>query len=154
MRLFGYCPFAIGLIVVIAAPAVAAELKAEGNEPGLSVLIQDLKRDEANSVTLRFQLVNDSDKSISFHGKFEDHEAKGRDGDEVGGIHLIDNANKKKYLVVRDTNGKCACAKLGSLAKGAKANLWAKFAAPPENVEKITVVVPEFQHVDSVSIAR
>jgi len=41
-----YCPFAIGLIVVIAAPAVAAELKAEGNEPGLSVLIQDLKRDE------------------------------------------------------------------------------------------------------------
>ena len=90
MRLFGYCPFAIGLIVVIAAPAFAAELKAEGNEPGLSVLIQDLKRDEANSVRLRFQLVD----------------------------------------------------------------LWAKFAAPPENVEKITVVVPEFQPVDSGPIAR
>jgi hypothetical protein len=100
---------AVGLIGIAAAPGVAAELKAEGNEPGLSVLIQDLKRDEANSVTLRFQLVNDADKTISLHGKFEDHEAKGRDSDEVGGVHLIDNANKKKYLVVRDSNGKCAC---------------------------------------------
>jgi hypothetical protein len=145
---------AVGLIGIAAAPGVAAELKAEGNEPGLSVLIQDLKRDEANSVTLRFQLVNDADKTISLHGKFEDHEAKGRDSDEVGGVHLIDNANKKKYLVVRDSNGKCACAKIGNLAKGAKASLWAKFAAPPENIEKVTVVVPDFQPVDGVPITR
>ena len=152
MRLFGYCPFAIGLILVIAAPAVAAELKAEGNEPGLNVVIQDLKRDESNSVTLRFQLVNESGKA--FHPGCKWREASNRACEEVGGVHLIDNANKKKYLVVRDSTGKCACAKLGSLAKGAKANLWAKFAAPPENVEKITVVVPEFQPVDSVPIAR
>jgi hypothetical protein len=38
--------------------------------------------------------------------------------------------------------------------KGAKVNLWAKFAAPPANVEKVTVVVPDFQPIDGVPITR
>ncbi|MGE5270402.1 MAG: hypothetical protein ACM3JG_12110, partial [Thiohalocapsa sp.] len=74
--------------------------------------------------------------------------------DEISGVHLIDNLNKKKYLTVRDTNGKCACSSIKGIDKGAKASLWAKFAAPPENVDKITVVVPDFQPIDNVPITR
>ena len=69
---------AIGGLVLLAGSGIAAELKAEGTEPGISILIQDLKRDESNSVTLRFQMINDSDKTLHLHGKFEDHAAKGR----------------------------------------------------------------------------
>jgi hypothetical protein len=144
---------AIGLLGVAAAPVLGAELKAEGTIPGLSVVVQELKRDEANSVTLRFQLVNDSDKSVGLGGKFKDPSAKGG-GNDVGGVHLIDNVNKKKYLVVRDTAGKCACGEVRSIDKGGRVSLWAKFAAPPQDVEQVTVVVPEFQPVDGVPISR
>jgi hypothetical protein len=145
---------ATGLFGIAAAPSVAEELKAEGTFPGLSVVVQELKRDEANSVTLRFQLVNDSDKSVGLGGKFKDPSAKSAGGNDVGGVHLIDNVNKKKYLVVRDSTGKCACAEVRCIDKGGRVSLWAKFAAPPENVEKVTVVVPEFQPVDGVPISR
>jgi hypothetical protein len=155
MRLFGKALFALTAIVwvgIIAAPAIAAELKAEGADPGISVVIQDLKRDESNSVTLRFQLVNDSGKSFNPGCKWR--EASGRPCEEIGGVHLIDNANKKKYLVVRDSAGKCACSVVREVKAGARSNLWAKFAAPPANVEKVTVVVPDFQPIDGVPIAQ
>ncbi len=95
---------AIGGLVILAGSGIAAELKAEGTDPGISIVIQDLKRDESNSVTLRFQLVNDSGKSFNPGCKWR--EASGRACEEIGGVHLIDNANKKKYLVVRDSTGK------------------------------------------------
>ncbi len=132
--------------------AAAQELKAEGSVPGVSIVIQDLKRDESNSVTLRFQLINNSDKPYSPGCTLR--EASNRPCEEIGGVHLIDNTNKKKYLVVRDADGKCVCSTIRRLDKGARMNLWAKFAAPPANVEKITVVVPEFQPIDNVPISR
>src|SRR5947207_7526404 len=63
MRLLGKALIALAMAggaLIIGAPAQSAELKAEGSIPGLSVVVQDLKRDEANSVTLRFQLINAS----------------------------------------------------------------------------------------------
>ena len=155
MRLFGKVLFvvtAIGLTGLFAAPASAAELKAEGTEPGVSIVIQDLKRDESNSVTLRFQLVNESGKF--FHPGCKWREASNRACEEIGGVHLIDNANKKKYLVVRDSTGKCVCSVVQQVKAGARSNLWAKFAAPPANVEKVTVVVPDFQPIDGVPITQ
>jgi hypothetical protein len=141
---------AIGGLVILAGSGIAAELKAEGTEPGISILIQDLKRDESNSVTLRFQVINDSGKS--FHPGCKWREASNRACDEIGAVHLIDNANKKKYLVVRDAAGKCTCSLMREVKAGARTNLWAKFAAPPANVEKVTVVVPDFQPIDGVPI--
>jgi hypothetical protein len=141
-----------GLIGMAALPALGAELKAEGTEPGVSVVVQDLKRDEGNSVTLRFQLINQSDKSFSPGCSWR--EASNRVCDEIGGVHLIDNANKKKYLVVRDNTGKCACSTIAQVKAGSRANLWAKFAAPPDSIEKITVVFPEFQPIDGVPISK
>jgi hypothetical protein len=141
---------AIGGLVIPAGSGIAAELKAEGTEPGISILIQDLKRDESNSVTLRFQVINDSGKS--FHPGCKWREASNRACDEIGAVHLIDNANKKKYLVVRDGAGKCTCSLMREVKAGARTNLWAKFAAPPANVEKVTVVVPDFQPIDGVPI--
>ena len=156
MRLFGKTLFALGAIVLVGAataPGIAAELKAEGTEPGITIVIQDLKRDESNSVTLRFQLINESGKTFNPGCNWREAGHKG-DCDEIGGVHLIDNANKKKYLVVRDSTGKCTCSVIREVKSGARANLWAKFAAPPANVEKISVVVPDFQPIDGVPITQ
>jgi hypothetical protein len=70
----------------------------------------------------------------------------------VGAVHLIDAANKKKYLVVRDTQKKCVCSQVRSLKKGDSSNAWAKFPAPPETVQKLTVVVPGFEPIEGVPV--
>jgi hypothetical protein len=127
MRLFGKALFvliAFAGLGILAAPGLAAELKAEVTEPGISIVVTDLKRDESNSVTLRFQLVNESGKA--FHPGCKWREASNRPCEEVGGVHLIDNANKKKYLVVRDSAGKCACSTVQQVKAGARSNMWAK----------------------------
>ena len=75
---------AIGGLLILTGSGNAAELKAEGTEPGISILIQDLKRDESNSVTLRFQVINDSGKS--FHPGCKWREASNRACDEIGAV--------------------------------------------------------------------
>jgi hypothetical protein len=67
-------------------------------------------------------------------------------------VHLIDAGNKKKYLVVKDSSGKCVCSEMKAVPKAGRLNAWAKFPAPPDNVQKITVVVPSFEPVESVPI--
>jgi hypothetical protein len=70
----------------------------------------------------------------------------------VSGIYLLDQANKKKYLVVRDTDGNCVCATMAAVEKGKTENLWATYPAPPADTQKVTVVVPTFEPIDGVPI--
>jgi hypothetical protein len=127
------------------ASVPAQELVGEGEKAGTKIVVRGLKRDEGNTVTLRFQVVNEGNKSEPLYHLI---------GNSLDGhAHLIDAANKKKYLVVKDSAGKCECAPIrGNLEKGSPINLWAKFPAPPESVQKITVVVDGFEPVDSVPL--
>jgi hypothetical protein len=57
--------------------------------------------------------------------------------------------------VVRDAEGKCLSSRgLGKIEPGSRMNLWAKFPAPPDSVEKITVVIPHFIPMDDVPISK
>jgi hypothetical protein len=143
---------ALSVFAVSGQRAQAQELSADGDAPGTKIVVQDLKRDEGGTVTLRFQMINETDK------KFGDRCGFREDGGEgcgpISGVHLLDAANKKKYLVVRDASRKCACAEFRVLEPGGRINLWAKFAAPPVGVQKVTVIVPQFQPVESVPISN
>jgi hypothetical protein len=135
---------ALGL-ATMPATVSAQELVGEGERAGTKILIRGLKRDEGNTVTLRFQVVNDGNNSQPMYQLI---------GNSLDGhAHLIDAANKKKYLVVKDSAGKCECAPIrGNVDKGSPVNLWVKFPAPPESVQKITVVVDGFEPVESVPL--
>ena len=64
-------------------------------------------------------------------------------------VHLLDAANKKKYLAIEDDAGKCVCSELkDDVVKGSRFNLWVKFPAPPAEVNKVSVVVPSFEPVE------
>ena len=120
-----------------AAPAPSSLASAEGEQPGLRIEIQELKRSDGGTVTLKFAFVNS--------GGATQWTPIG-----VGEITLIDAVGKKKYFVAEDSAGACLCSheNFVGLGPGARANLWAKFPAPPEDVQKISVVVP------SLSAAR
>ena len=68
------------------------------------------------------------------------------------GAYLLDAANKKKYLVVRDTAGACVCSGVDDLEDGKKMNIWATYPAPPAETTAMTVVVPLFEPIEGVPI--
>jgi hypothetical protein len=134
--------------------ATKALATSEGEKPGTRVEIQELKRVSGGTVMLRFTMINDADQQLNFGYDFGDAHSRDRFAN-VGGVHLIDAVGKKKYLVVRDSQDQCDCSRnLKDLAPKSRVNLWARFPAPPDNVEKVTVIVPHFSPMDDVSLSR
>lgn len=137
------------------APSAAAIATADGEKSGVRVEITELKRSSDNTVTLKFAMVNDSDKAVGFGYDYGDKDNSIKDFSSVGGVTLVDSAGKKKYFVVRDTENNCLCSHgLKDLAPASRANLWAKFPAPPDEVQKISIVIPHFGPIDDVPISR
>jgi hypothetical protein len=135
----------LGSAAVSTPRASAQELVGEGQRGGTKIVIRGLTRDDGGTVTLRFRLVNDGDTPQPIYQLI---------GNSLDGhAHLIDAANKKKYLVVKDTSGNCECSRFeGDVTKGSPVNLWVKFPAPPASVQKITVVVDGFEPIESVPL--
>ena len=135
---------------VSAGPALAT---SDGDKPGIRVEVVELKRTSGNTVNLKFAMINDSANDLSFG--YDYGEGSTTDIGTVAGAHLIDAGGQKKYFVVRDTDGACLCSRgLHSIRPESRANLWAKCPAPPDDVQKITVVIPHFTPMDDVPISR
>jgi hypothetical protein len=130
-------------------PGPAAALAtADGEQPDQRVEVTELKRTSGGTVNLKFVMINDSNKDISFWQGFGD-------GNTISGVTLVDEKNKKKYFVVQDSENKCLCSSgLDRVKPMSRINLWAKFPAPPEDVEKISVSIPHFEPMDDVPISR
>jgi hypothetical protein len=117
--------------------------------------VTELKRTSGTTLSLRFAIVNDSDKAVG-HG---DVGGVGLGGlmdapYTIGGVHLIDAVGKKKYFVAKDSAGACVCSSFDFVKPKTRANHWARFSAPPDDVERISVVIPPFAPMDDVVIAR
>ncbi len=135
------------------APAKATLATSDGETPGARVEVQELKRVSGGTVMLRFTMINDGDKTLNVGYDFGAGSTS--DHGTVGGVHLIEPVGKKKYLVVRDSENKCDCSRgVKDVAAKSRANLWARFPAPPDNVEKIGVVIPHFSPLDDVPLSR
>jgi hypothetical protein len=130
-------------------PSSNALPPTQGELPGLTLTIQELKR-SSNALTLKFVL--QSKNGMAFGYEFGEGD---KEFGNIAGIHLIDAANKKKYFVVRDADGTCVCShNIANIAAGSQSVLWAKFPAPPDDVQKITVEVPHFPPFEDVPITR
>ena len=136
-------------------PSTAAIATADGERAGTRVEITELKRSSDNTVTLKFAMVNDSDKGIGFGYDFGDPANQGKDYDSIGGVTLVDSVGKKKYFVVRDSDNNCLCSHgIKDIASKSRANLWAKFPASPDDLQKISIVIPHFGPMDDVIISH
>lgn len=135
-----------------AAPAAAGPIAtAEGEQSGVRAEVTELDRTSGGTVNLKFTMINDSDDTLSFGYDFGEKNEYG----DISGIHLIDQAGKKKYFVARDAEGACVCSRgLKDMQKGERRNLWAKFPAPPAEVKTISVVIPKFSPLDDVPISE
>src|SRR5256885_9121288 len=138
-----------------AAPAVKSIATADGETPDTRAEIIELKRTSGDQLMLRFMIVNESSKPFHFSERLADPALSGKDHSTIGGVHLLDTTNKKKHFVLRDSEGNCVCSrKLGDIAAQSRMTVWARFPAPPEGTQKISIVIPRFVPVDDVPITR
>jgi len=136
-----------------AAPAPGGIATADGETPGVTATIKELKRASGGMLSLKLVMTNGSAKPLGMGYSFADPDNENRDYGSIGGVHLIDPAGKKKYFVARDSEQKCVCSqKITDVAPGSSVNVWAKFPAPPAEVQKVSVIIPHFSPMDDVPI--
>lgn len=142
---FGISGAALALsLATSAALAQGAIATADGEQPGVRIDITELKRTSGDTVTMKFTLVNDSGSAVSPYDLFTNSQVKY--------VYLIDAAGKKKYLPIMDAEGDCVCSHdLGHNFPGDQnsMNLWARFPAPPAEVDEVSVVFPHFIPTDA-----
>lgn len=131
----------------------------EGQIDGEPVLLEvtELRRSGGTTaLTLRLSVgepsAGEDEASAQIAQTFDDGlgEATGGQGQDsftLDGVSLVDNQNRQRYLVARDSQGVCVCD--GNLSgkfvePGAPSVLSATFGAPPADVEALDVVIPSF----------
>lgn len=137
------------------APAAGGIASADGDKPGQKITITELKRSGGGTLSFKAVISNTSGEELGFGGGFEEPNHPATDFNTIGGVSIVDPVGKKKYFVARDSDGHPLCSSdLRAIKQGGSANVWAKFAAPPDDVQKVTVIFPHFQPLDDVPISK
>ncbi len=150
--LAGLNVLALAGIVLMRPGAATADVTAESSTPGYRAEAVDLKRDGAGGVTLTLKISNEGDQKadLACQRRADGAETCG----QITGVYLVDVVNKKRYLVMRDSDGKCICTDtLGRVDPKGAVNVWAKFAAPPDDIKTMSVIVPLFLPLDGVPLS-
>ncbi|MFI2616008.1 hypothetical protein [Streptomyces sp. NPDC018584] len=119
------------------APAdkVLAEVKGEEN---ITLTVTSAVRDAGGFVTVSGRVTNNGGKFWAAANWRGEERELNKNGSSVAGANLIDNGGKKKYLVLRDTEGRCLCTKFtGGVKPSQTADWYAQFPAPPEGTTKV-----------------
>ncbi|WP_371527505.1 hypothetical protein OG302_16555 [Streptomyces sp. NBC_01283] len=122
-----------------ASDKALAEVKGEEN---ITLTVSSAVRDEGGFVTVSGKVTNSGGKFWAAANWRGEERELNKNGSSVAGASLIDNAGKKKYLVLRDTEGRCLCTKFtGGVKPGQTADWYAQFPAPPEGSDKVAFQV-------------
>ena len=112
---------------------------------GVEVALTQVQRASGDTLTVRWSYRNRAQEAKPVTG-------------EIGETYLVDPVNRKKYLIVRDANdlpvgGQDGDPNRGGLPAGQTLTAWAKFAAPAEEVEHISVYIPNVSPFEDIPIS-
>jgi len=117
----------------------------------VTVELKPVKRASGDTITLKFKYTNNGSEKvdISRGGQY------GHDN-VIEQVYYVDTKNNKKYLIVKDSEGEPLGTKLYYfvLPAGKSKSAWAKFPAPPDDVETIAVYLPGAPPIEDVKIAQ
>lgn len=112
-----------------------AEVKGES---GVTLTISSAERDEGGFVTIEGSVTNGTGSAWSVGNWRGDERELSKNGGSMAGASLVDQTGKKKYLVLRDTEGRCLCTRFeGGLREGETTQWFAQFPAPPTETAKV-----------------
>ncbi|GAA3031020.1 hypothetical protein [Streptomyces glomeratus] len=120
------------------APQSDAALAEVKGENGLALTVTSAKRDSGGFVTVEGTVTNNTGTLWVAADWRGDERELARNGGSIAGASLIDQKGKKKYLILRDTSGRCLCTQFtGGVREGATAQWFAQFPAPPEGTDTV-----------------
>ncbi|KOU75706.1 hypothetical protein ADK57_06395 [Streptomyces sp. MMG1533] len=124
-----------------------AELKGPN---GLLLEITSADRDSGGFVTVGGNLKNDGDKSLTIPAPLSGNETEIlRNGRSFGGATLVDSKGKKRYYVLRDTDGRpLTTTGVSTIKSGETIPVFMQFPAPPANASEVSFQLPMFAPAD------
>lgn len=102
-----------------------------------------------NIITIKIKIRNKSNESEKLDFYFKD-------------FYIIDEANQKKYYILKDSEGMCIGGPFSSNSSGGRfefwikakkiKNIWAKFPSPTDNPESISICTPNFLPFENIKL--
>lgn len=113
---------------------------------GLLLAITSAERDSGGFVTVSGDLKNDGSKTVNVPAQLSGNETEIiRNGRSLGGATLVDSKGKKRYYVLRDTDGRpLTTTNFPALKAGESLPVFLQFPAPPTDTSEVTFQLPMF----------
>ncbi|MFI8518510.1 hypothetical protein ACIGEZ_11900 [Streptomyces sp. NPDC085481] len=115
-------------------------------QEGLELSVVSAKRDRGGFITVSGKLTNTADAMRIIPAQLGGNETEIiKHGNSLGGATLVDSVGKKRYYVLRDTDGRpLTTTDLSSLAPGAWTSVFMQFPAPPPTTTEVSLQLPTF----------
>ncbi|WP_405960444.1 hypothetical protein OG235_20425 [Streptomyces sp. NBC_00024] len=111
---------------------------AESKDGDIGLTITSAVRDSGGFVTVSGTVTNSGSRlwtAADWRG--DENELRGN-ASSVAGASLVDQNGKKKYLILRDTEGRCLCTRFtGGVKTGETVDWFAQFPAPPQDTTSV-----------------
>ncbi len=113
---------------------------------GLTLKIMSAQRDSGGFVTVNGQLKNDGSKDAVLSSQLTGNETEiMKNGQSFGGATLVDSKARKRYYVLRDTDGRpLTTIGVQSVRAGDTVPVFMQFPAPPANTTEVDFQLPTF----------
>ncbi|MFK0218847.1 hypothetical protein ACIQWN_11760 [Streptomyces vinaceus] len=125
-------------------PTPTEVLATVNGESGMTLTINSAVRDAGGFLTVSGQLKNTGSQAFASTAAWRGNELNSS-GASVAGVTLVDKAGKKRYYVLRDTDGRCLCTTgLTVIDAGQSVPFFAQFPVPPNNTTQVDFNLPTF----------
>jgi len=120
-----------------------AELRGQD---GLLLKLTAAERDAGGFLTVNGELKNEGAKRITVPAVLRGNETEIiKHGRTLGGATLVDSKGKKRYYVLRDTDGRpLTTTDLGIIKPGETVPVFMQFPAPPTSTTEVSFQLPTF----------
>ncbi|WP_030747027.1 hypothetical protein [Streptomyces griseus] len=119
---------------------------AKGQD-GFELAISSAERDAGGFLTVKGTLKNTAEKGRAVPDAVRGDETEVlKHGTSLGGATLVDGLGKKRYYVLRDTDGRpLATTGLSILSAGKTLDVFMQFPAPPASTTEVSFQLPTFE---------
>ncbi|MEU6013578.1 hypothetical protein ABZ826_05755 [Streptomyces sp. NPDC047515] len=119
---------------------------AEVKGDGLTLTINQVKRDSGGFITVQGEIKNESGQSRNTSAWSGTESAiVAKNPNSVAGATLVDKVGKKRYYVLRDTENRCLCTtSIPPLLAGKTTPVFMQFPAPPNTTTEVDFTLPSF----------
>ncbi|MFF9848912.1 hypothetical protein [Streptomyces litmocidini] len=114
---------------------------------GLQLAITSAERDAGGFLTIKGRLSNAGESGSAVPAQVSGDETEVvKHGTSLGGATLVDSVGKKRYYVLRDTDGRpLTTTGLGVLKANDATDVFLQFPAPPANTTEVSFQLPTFE---------